>query len=45
MNEKNQIITVLPGYVEAKNLIPILEYFGSNAYLDTKWEDYSKQTQ
>ena len=45
MNEKNQIITVLPGYVEAKNLIPILEYFCSNAYLDTKWEDYSKQTQ
>lgn len=42
MDEKNELLTVVPGYVDAKSFMPILKYFGSNAYLDTKWEDYSK---
>lgn len=45
MNEDNQILTIVPGYADAKSFIPILKYFGSNAFLDTKWEDYSKQAQ
>lgn len=45
MDEKNELLTVVPGYVDAKSFMPILKYFGSNAYLDTKWEDYSKQAQ
>ena len=40
MNEKNQVLTVVPGYAEAKDFLPILKYFGSDSYLNMKWEDY-----
>ncbi|MCQ2317640.1 MAG: DUF255 domain-containing protein [Bacteroidales bacterium] len=43
MNEKNQAITVLPGYVEAKELIPILKYIATDAYMKTTYQDYIKQ--
>ena len=42
MNEENQILTIVPGYAEAKEFLPILKYFGSNAFLTTTWEKYSK---
>ena len=43
MNEKNQILTIVPGYAEAKDFLPILKYFGSDAFLTTSWEEYSKK--
>ena len=42
MNEKNQVLTIVPGYAEAKDFLPILEYFGSDAFMTTSWEEYSK---
>lgn len=42
MNEKNQLLTVVPGFVQANEFIPILMYFGTDAYLSVKWEDYKK---
>lgn len=43
MNEKNEMLTVVPGYVDAKQFLPILKYFGSDAFLSTKWEEYQKE--
>ncbi len=42
MNEKNQLLTIVPGYAEAKAFLPILKFIGSNAYLTTTWEEFSK---
>ena len=42
MNEKNQVLTIVPGYAQAKEFLPILKYFGTDAFLTTSWEDYSK---
>lgn len=42
MNEKNQILTVVPGYSKAEDFITILKYFGSDAFLTTSWEEFSK---
>ena len=42
MNENNQLITVVPGYMEPKDFLPILKYFGSNAYLKKSFKDYIK---
>ena len=43
MNENNQLLTIVPGYAEAKDFLPILKFIGSNAYLTTSWEEFSKQ--
>lgn len=42
MNEKNQVLTIVPGYAQAKEFLPILKYFGSDAFMTTTWEEYSK---
>ena len=42
MNEKNQLLTVAPGYMESKDFMPILKYFGTNAYLNQTFKDYIK---
>ena len=42
MNEKNQLITVAPGYMEAKDFLPVLKYIGSDAYLKQSFKDYIK---
>ncbi|MBR6774984.1 MAG: DUF255 domain-containing protein [Bacteroidales bacterium] len=42
MNEKNQVLTVVPGYAQAQEFLQILKYFGSDAFMTTRWEDYSK---
>ena len=42
MDEKNQLLTVAPGYMEAKDFLPILKYFGTNAYLKKSFKDYIK---
>ena len=43
LNEQNIGITVLPGYVDASKLMPALKYIATNAYLDTRWDDFLKQ--
>jgi len=43
MNEDNKLITVAPGYMEAGRFLPFLKYIGSDAYLNTKYEDFIKQ--
>ena len=40
MNEKNQVLTIVPGYAQAKDFLPILKFFGSDAYMTTNWEKY-----
>ena len=42
MNEKNQLLTVAPGYMEAKDFLPVLMYFGTNSYLKQTFKDYIK---
>lgn len=43
MNEKNQLLTIVPGYLEVKDILPILRYFGTDAYLNQDWQEYNKQ--
>ena len=42
LNEKNQLLTVAPGYMEAKDFLPVLKYLGTNAYLNQTFKDYIK---
>lgn len=42
MNEENQVLTIVPGYAQANDFLPILKFFGSNAFLTTTWEEFSK---
>ncbi len=42
LDEKLQLLTVVPGYVEAPQMLDILRYFGEGTYLKLKWEDYQK---
>lgn len=42
MDEKNQLLTVAPGYMEAKDFLPVLKYFGTDAYLNQTFKDYIK---
>jgi len=41
LNEKGQSISVVPGFHKAKEFEVILSYFGSDAYLQKKFEDYN----
>jgi len=43
MNEKNQLLTVVPGYMEVKDLMPILKYFGTDSYQKVSYEEFIKQ--
>ena len=43
MSEANVGITVLPGYANAQQLLNALKYIATNAYLDTRWEEFLKQ--
>ena len=42
LDEKIQRITVLPGYMEAPQILPILNYIEQEKYLNTKYEDFLK---
>ena len=42
MNEKNQLLTTVPGYREPKDFMPILKYFATDAYLNQTFKDYIK---
>lgn len=41
-NEKGELLTVVPGYIGAKDFLDILKYFGEGIYMNTSWEEYSK---
>ena len=41
LNEKFEIIMVLPGYREADEFLKIARFVGDDHYLTTSWEDYS----
>lgn len=41
-DEKNEPITVLPGYVDAENFIHILEYISDNHYKSIQFDDFIK---
>jgi thioredoxin-related protein len=40
LNEQNQVLTVVPGYMDPSTFEPVLHYFAEKAYRDVKWEDY-----
>ncbi len=42
MNENCQVVTVVPGYSEAEDMLLIMKYFATDAFKTTKWEEYSK---
>ena len=42
LNEKNELITVVPGYLAAAKFEPILHYFGEDAYLSKEWPVFQK---
>ncbi len=40
LNEKGQWLTVVAGYQKASDFEGVLNYFGTNAYLKSTWEEY-----
>ena len=42
LNKKNELITVVPGYLSAAKFEPILHYFGEDAYLSKEWPVFQK---
>jgi thioredoxin-related protein len=40
MNKDEQLIQQLPGYLDAKQLEPILHYFSNDQYLKYTWEEF-----
>ena len=45
LNEKFEIIQVLPGYRKADEFLKIATFIGEDHYLTTSWEDFSKSYQ
>ncbi|UOB17039.1 thioredoxin family protein [Abyssalbus ytuae] len=44
LNEKQQILSPVPGYQKADNFLKIAKYFGNNIYLEKNWQDYEAET-
>ena len=42
MNENNQLLTVAPGYMDAKDIMPVLSYFATDAFKKQSFNDYIK---
>lgn len=40
-----KILTTVPGYQTAPNFLPILAYFGEDAYLEQGWQEFQKEFQ
>lgn len=40
LNEKNEKLTVVKGYLKLEDFMTVLTYFGSNAYLNQDWGSY-----
>lgn len=41
-NETMQLIQVIPGYQKTEAFLPIMHFFGEDAYLNTPWKDFSE---
>ena len=41
INEKNEWLTKVPGYMKAHTFEPVVHFFGDGDYLTKKWEVYS----
>ncbi|WP_340063779.1 thioredoxin family protein [Ascidiimonas aurantiaca] len=42
LDEKVQIITVVPGYQDANNFLKIAKYIGDDIFKGTTWQEYNK---
>ena len=42
LDERFQLLTVVPGFLTPKGLEPILQYFATNSYKTESWQDYQK---
>ena len=42
MNDKFEMLSPVPGYQEPVQFLKIANFFGSNAYKDTPWEEYAE---
>ncbi|HEY4798577.1 MAG TPA: DUF255 domain-containing protein, partial [Bacteroidia bacterium] len=42
LDENFNLLTQVPGYMQPAQLEPILKYFGDNAYVNMKWDEYQK---
>ena len=42
VDEKLNVLSVVPGYLDAKPMLNLLKYFGDGIYLDTNWTNYQK---
>jgi thioredoxin-related protein len=42
-NEKGELLTMIPGYMQPKEFTKVLHYFGDDIYLTTKWEEYQQK--
>lgn len=42
LNEQIQRLQIVVGYYQPEPFEPIMKYFGSGKYKDTKWEDFEK---
>jgi len=43
LNEDNQLLTAVPGYMTPEGIEPILMFFAADAYKTQSFEDYTKQ--
>ena len=43
MNEKNEILTVVKGYIKTADFYPIINFFGQDAFKTQKWEVFRKE--
>ena len=41
MSKKSELITIVPGYMEAKAFEPIMYFFAEDKFLNEKWEDFN----
>ncbi len=40
MSKKSELITIVPGYMEAKDFDPILHFFAEDKFLSVEWKTY-----
>lgn len=41
-NEEQKLLQVIPGYQEAQSFLPLLHYFGEDAFKNTSWADFQQ---
>lgn len=44
LDENNNLIGPVQGYLTKEQLLPVLKYFAENTYKTIKWEDFVKET-